>query len=88
MIGTFITTTQLLTYHISCTFFEKHQITQVTQPLQLRFGTLRLAFPKTKVTFEREEISDHQLDSGENDGVADSDWENCVRSQGVYSEED
>ena len=41
-------------------FFVKHQITQVTQlldspdlaPLQL------LAFPKTKITFEREEISD------------------------------
>ena len=28
-------------------------------PLQPRFGALRLlAFPKTKITFEREEISD------------------------------
>ena len=46
-------------------FLVKHQITQVTQPrysaIQPRFGTLRLlAFPKTKITFEREEISDHR----------------------------
>ena len=34
-------------------------------PLQPRFGTLQLlAFPKTKVTFERGEISDHWWDSG------------------------
>ena len=32
-------------------------------PLQLRFGALRLlAFPKTKITFEREEISDSWWD--------------------------
>ena len=43
-------------------FLVKHQITQVTQRLlQPRFGALRLlAFPKTKITFEREEISDHR----------------------------
>ena len=30
-------------------------------PLQPRFGALQLlAFPKTKITFEREEISGHQ----------------------------
>ena len=30
-------------------------------PLQSRIGALQLlAFPKTKITFEREEISDHQ----------------------------
>ena len=29
-------------------------------PLQPRFGTLQLlSFPKTKITFEKEEISDH-----------------------------
>ena len=34
-------------------------------PLYPRFGTLwLLAFPKTKITFEREAISDHQWDSG------------------------
>ena len=33
--------------------------------LQPRFGTLwLLAFPKTKITFERKEISGHQWDSG------------------------
>ena len=32
-------------------------------PLQPRFGALQLlAFPKTKITFEREEISDHRWD--------------------------
>ena len=54
-------------------------------PLQPRFGALwLLAFPKTKITFEREEISDHQWDLGKYNGAADGDWENCVRSQGAY----
>ena len=73
-------------------------------PLQPRFGTLRLlAFPKTKINFEREEISDHWWDSGKYDEAADSDsnkgfcsvlnsgwvaWEYCVRSQGAYFEGD
>ena len=44
-----------------------------------RFGALRLlVFPKTKITFEREEISDHRSDSRKYDGTADGDWENCV----------
>ena len=47
-------------------FLAKPQIIQVTQlPLQPRFSTLRhLTFPQTKITFEREEISDHEWDSG------------------------
>ena len=54
-------------------------------PLQPRFGALRLlAFPKTKITFEREEISDCWWDSGKYDRAADGNWENCVRSQGAY----
>ena len=58
-------------------------------PLQPRWGTLRfLAFPQTKITFEREEISDRRWDSGKYDRAADGDWENCVRSQGAYSEGD
>ena len=53
-------------------------------PLQSRCDALRLlAFPQTKVTFEREEISDPRWDSGKYGGAADGDWENCVRSQGV-----
>ena len=56
-------------------------------PLQLRFGTLwLLAFTKTKITFEREEISDDWRDSGKYDRAADGNWENCVRSQGAYFE--
>ena len=58
-------------------------------PLQPRFSALKLlAFPKTKITFKREEISDHQWDSGRYEGAADGDWENCVRSQGAYFEGD
>ena len=58
-------------------------------PLQPRFCSLRLlAFPKTKITFEREEILDHWWDSGKYDWAADGDWENCVRSQGAYFEGD
>ena len=43
-------------------------------PLQHRTGTLQLlAFPQTKITFEREEISDHRQDLGKYDGAADGD---------------
>ena len=45
-------------------------------------------FPKTKLPFEREDISDCGWDSGEYDGEADGGWENCVRSQGAYFEGD
>ena len=58
-------------------------------PLQPRLGALwLLAFPKTKITFEREEILDHRWDSGKYDRAADGDWETCVRSQGAYFEGD
>ena len=56
-------------------------------PLQPSFGSVwLLPFPKTKITFEREEISDYQGDSGKQDRAVDGDWENCVRSQGAYFE--
>ena len=58
-------------------------------PLQPRFGSLwLLAFPKTTITFEREEISDRLWDSGKYNGTADGNSENCVRSQGAYFEGD
>ena len=59
-------------------------------PLQSRFGALwLLAFPKIKITFEREEISDLKFwDSGKHDRVTDGNWENCVRSQGAFFEGD
>ena len=58
-------------------------------PLQPRFGTLQLlAYPKTKITFEKKEILDGQWDSGKYNRVADGDWENCVMSQGAYFEGD
>ena len=47
-------------------------------PLQPRFGALcLLAFPKSKITFEREELSDCWWDSGKYDGAVDGNWENC-----------
>ena len=39
-------------------------------------------------TFEGEEISDHQWDSEKYNRAADGNWENCLRSQGVYFEGD
>ena len=47
-----------------------------------------LAFPKTQITCGREEIPDHWWDSGKYNRAADGEWENCVRSQGAYFEED
>ena len=58
-------------------------------PLQPRFGTLwPLAFPKTKIIFEREEIADRRWDSRKYNRAADGDWENRVRSQDAYFEGD
>ena len=49
-------------------------------PLQPTFGTLwLLAFPKTKIIFEREEISDHGWDPGKYDEATDGDWKNFIR---------
>ena len=46
-------------------FLEKYQSPRWLSPLQPRFGALwLLAFPKTKITFEREDISDSWWDSG------------------------
>ena len=47
-----------------------------------------MAFSKTEIIFEREDISDHQWDLGKHDRTADGNWENCVRSQGDYFEGD
>ena len=46
-----------------------------------------LAFPKTKITFEREEIW-LSMRFRKICGAADGDWENCVRSQLAYFEGD
>ena len=49
-----------------------------SDPLQPIFSALwRLAFRKTKITFEMEKISDHWWDSGKYDRAAGGDWENC-----------
>ena len=68
-------------------FGETSNLSGDLAPLKPRFGALwLLAFPKTKMTFGREEILDHWWDSGKYDGAADGDQENCVRSHGAYFE--
>ena len=75
--------------HLVQSFLVKHQITQVAQhPYSPDLALQHLAFPKTKITFEREVILDHHWDSGKCYGVAALDWENCVRSLGTYFEGD
>ena len=70
-------------------FCETSNHPAISALLQPRFNALKLlAFPKTKITFEKEEILDQQWDSGNYDGAADGDWENCVWSQGAYFEGD
>ena len=81
----------VLTYALPLmqSFLAKDQTTQMTHPPYISdLVPWLLAFPKTKITFEREKISDHWWDSGKYDGAADGNWENCVRSQGAYFEED
>ena len=54
------------THHVSCrVFWQNSKSPGDSAPLQPRFGALwLLAFPKTKITFESEEISDCWWDSG------------------------
>ena len=90
VIGSFITTMCLLMHHVSCrVFLQNIKLPKLFRSLQASFGTLKLlAFCKTKIIFDREEISDRQWDSGKYDVAGDGDWENCVRSQGAYFEGD
>ena len=70
-------------------FLQNIKLPKLFRSLQASFGTLKLlAFCKTKIIFDREEISDRQWDSGKYDVAGDGDWENCVRSQGAYFEGD
>ena len=82
--------TCLLMDQVSCrVFWWNTKSPRWLSPLQPRFGELYLlSFPKTKIPFKREEISDHCWDSGKYDGAADGDGENCVKSQGAYFEGD
>ena len=66
----------LLCWIISGIYTETSNRPGDSASLQPRFGALwLLAFPKTKITFEREEISDRRWDSGKYDRAADSNWE-------------
>ena len=83
--------------HVSClmhisgaeSFCETSNHPGDSAPLQPRFGALwLLAFSKTKINFDREDISVHWWDSGKYDGAAYGNWENYVRSLGAYFEGD
>ena len=70
-IGSVIMTTMMHALSHACAeFFGKTSNLQGdSAPLQPRFGSLwLLAFPKTKITFEREEILDHWWNSGKYKG--------------------
>ena len=68
-IGSFLTIMYSLIQPISCSFSQNIRWVGDSSPLQPRFGNLRLlAFPKTRITFEGEEISDRSWDSGKYDG--------------------
>ena len=73
--GSFIITTCPLMHHISCRIFWWNiKSPRRLNPQWPRFGTLRLlAFSKTKITFERQEISDHWWDSRKYGGAVDGD---------------
>ena len=75
LIGSFITTTHLLMHHVLCRgFVETSNHPGDSASLYPRFGTLQLlAFPKTKITFEKEEISYCRWDSGKYDRAVDGD---------------
>ena len=95
VIGSFITTTRLLMYQVSRRVFRWN----IKSPRWLSPSTAQIWQPaisgfsqnyKTKITFENEEISEHQWDSGKwkYDGPADGYRENWVRSHGAYFEGD
>lgn len=90
VISSFIMTMCLLMHQVSCRVFgETCQITQVTQPPKAQIWCpATLAFPKTKIIFEREEISDNQWDAGKYNRATDGDWVNFVRFQGASFEGD
>ena len=74
VIGSFIMTMCLLMHHISCRVFWRN----------VKSSRWLLAFPKTKITFERVSISGYWWDSGKYNRAADGNWVNCVRSQVAY----
>ena len=87
--GRFIMAVHQLMPRVSCRVFWQNIKSPrwLSSPAAQIWTLWLLAFPKTKITFERV-ISDLQWNSGKQDGAADGDWENCVRSQGAYYEQD
>ena len=78
-------------YHVSCSFFVKHQITQVTQPPyspDLVPCHLWL-FPKLKSPLKGKSYQNiDEIKENMAGQLMVGNWEKCVRSQGTYFEGD
>ena len=105
VIGSFIMTKCSLMNDVSCrVFWWNIKSSGWFSPPSAQIWHLQfLAFPKIKITFEREETSDHRWDSGNMTGLLVAiptkdfaeyfeqwtrHWDNCVRSQSTYFEGD
>ena len=86
VIGSFIATINPIMHYISRRAFLANHSGDPTFLQPIFDGLWLVVFPKTKITFESEEISDYWWDSGKYNGAADGEWDNCVRSQGAYFE--
>ena len=88
VIGSFITTICPLMHHVLCRIFcETWNYPGDLALLWPRLDTRwLLTFPKTNITFEREELLGGHWDSRKYEVAADGDLENCVRGQGAYFE--
>ena len=100
MIDSFAMTSCPLMHHVLCRVYWQNikLLRWLSRPTAEIWHPATSGFSQTKITFEREEISDHWWDSGKYNEAADGDsntilqcleqrkryWENCVRSQGAY----
>ena len=91
VIGSCITTTLLLMHHVYCRVFSLN----MWSPRWLRppppspdLVPYNLWIFRKRKSFEMEEISDPQRDSGKYDRADDGYWESCVRAQGACFEGD
>ena len=90
VIGSFIMTMCPLMNHISCRgFWPKIKLPRwLSAPTAQIWRPATSGFSQNYNHFWKEEISDHQWDSGKYDRAAVGNWKNCVMSQGAYFEGD
>ena len=75
VIGSFITTMSQLMHHVSCRVFwwNIKSPKWLSPPMSQIWHSVTSGFRKTKITFEREKISDHRWDSEKYNRAADGD---------------